>query len=121
MEDRRIRPFADWLVEQRRGLLHSELGDALNELLGAVVELGKPGTLTLTVHVKPAGVGDETVFVSDDVRVKKPEPERPAALFFVDDERNLSRENPRQLSFETLRAVEGGAGAEPKESTADAR
>lgn len=120
MDDRRIRPFADWLVEQRRGLLHAELGEGLNELLDAVVELGKPGTLTLTVHVKPAGVGDETVFVSDAVKVNKPQADRPAALFFVDDERNLSRENPRQLSFETLRAVDD-AGAEPKEPVADAR
>lgn len=117
--DRRIRPFADWLLEQRRGTLHAELGDGLNELLDAVVEHNKGGTLTLVVHVKPAGVGDETVFVSDEVKVKKPVGDRPATLFFVDDDRNLTRENPRQLSFETLRSVDG-AGSE-QEVASDAR
>lgn len=115
--DRRVRPFADFLLEQRRGLLHHELSEGLNELLEAVLEHGKNGSLTLTVTVKPAGAGDMTVFVTDDVKVKKPEGDRPASLFFVDDDRNLTRENPRQMSFESLREVpKPDDAADPKET-----
>lgn len=92
--DRQIRPFADWLAEQRGGVAASEASEALNELLEAVMEHGKAGDLTLVVHVKPAGTG--AVFVVDEIRLKKPQPEKAAALYFVDDDHNLSRHDPRQ-------------------------
>jgi hypothetical protein len=115
-DDRQIRPFADWLLEQRRGLLHAELGEALNGLLDAVIEHHKGGSLTLTVSVKPAGDNDLTVFITDEVKVKKPEPGRPAALFFVDDDKNPRRENPRQQSFASLREVPGASDTSPQEA-----
>lgn len=89
------RPFTQWLQEQRGGNLHGELSEQLQQLVQAVTEHGKNGSLTLVVHVKPAGNG-VNLLVSDDVKVKAPQPERPVALFFADDEGNLSRRDPRQ-------------------------
>lgn len=105
--DRTARPFADWLIEQRGGRLHAEVTTALGELLDAVIEHDKGGSLTIVIRVRPAGsgVGAGTVFVTDDVVVKAPSGERPAALFYVDDDRNLTRHDPRQQSFDSLREV----------------
>jgi len=90
-----VKPFAQFLQEQRNGNLHSELSEKLQELVAAVIEHDKGGTLTLTVSVKPAGNGINLV-VSDDVKCKAPEADRPVALFYADSAGNLSRRDPRQ-------------------------
>jgi hypothetical protein len=99
-----LRPFSAWLVEQRNGALHAELSESLQALVTACEEHGKPGELMLKVKIKPADDG-ATMFVSDDVALKAPAADRPAALYFVDPAKNLTRQDPRQLSFETLREV----------------
>lgn len=99
-DDRTIRPFAEWLKEQRSGLAASELSEKLAELVEAVTTHGKTGTLTLRIKVAPAGkVGMGTVFVSDDITLKAPEGERPDSIFFVDGDFGLIRNDPRQLSL----------------------
>ncbi len=96
MEGRK--PFAAFLQEQRRGGLHGELTDRLAEVVQAVQEHGKPGSLTLKLSIKPNGDGT-TMTVSDDISCKTPEPERGAAIFFADDDGNLLRHDPRQLEI----------------------
>lgn len=91
------KPFGQFLLEQRDGGLHSELSEALQTLVAAVAEHGKAGALTLTVRVAPiknAMFGQ--LVITDDVKVKAPEGERGASLFFEDGNGNLSRSNPRQ-------------------------
>jgi hypothetical protein len=90
------RPFADFLLELRRGAAHDELTEALRGLVAAVAEHGKPGDLTFVLKIKPASSGAETVFVTDEVRVKPPKGERPESLYFTDDEGTLTRSDPRQ-------------------------
>lgn len=43
--------------------------------------------------------------MSDEIKLKLPEFDREASLFFADDDRNLVRTDPRQLTFESLREV----------------
>lgn len=89
------RPFAAWLQEQRNGLLHSELSERLADLVAAIAEHEKGGTLTLTLAIKPSKVYG-AVEVEDTVKVKAPEADRDAGLFFADSHGNLSRRDPRQ-------------------------
>ncbi len=91
-----VRPFAEWLHEQRKGGCHAELSDALNEVNRAVRETGRAGKLTLTISIKPAGKDGRNVLVSDEVKVTKPRFESEEALFFMDKNGNLSRDNPDQ-------------------------
>jgi hypothetical protein len=51
---RTVRPFADLRREHRKGDLHAELGERLNELVEAVQTTGKGGALALVINVKPA-------------------------------------------------------------------
>lgn len=101
-EEPKVRPFNDWLNDQRRGSTHEDLSKALNDVVAGVVEHGKAGELALKIKVKPGG--DGTVSVTDELVVKVPEPNRAASMYFVDDEANLHREDPRQTKLD-LREV----------------
>lgn len=90
------KPFTQFFIEQRQGALHAEMSEKLQALVAAVEEHGKSGTLTLTIRVTPTATGANTFFIADDVKVKAPEPDRGASLFFSDGEGNLSRSDPRQ-------------------------
>jgi hypothetical protein len=117
-DGRHVRPFAEFLQQQRRGLLHGELSDGLHDLLQAVKDTGKAGSLTFQIKVKPAAKGNaEQVLISDLVSVKKPAVERPESIFFLDDNGNLTRQDPRQQEL-PLKVVER---AEPTEAKAVSR
>lgn len=97
---RHARPFAEFLHEQRNGHAAVELSEALNELIDAVAEFGKSGSLTFTVKLTPAGSGDvKSVLVSDVITVKAPTGARAESVFFVDSDRNLTRQNPMSPSL----------------------
>jgi hypothetical protein len=102
------KPFAAFLQEQRRGGLHGELSEALQELVRAVEEHRKGGSLTLTLSVKPNG--DGVVVVTDKVAVKLPEGEKGSSIFFVDDG-NLVRNDPRQTTIDDAVAERRAARA----------
>lgn len=94
-EDRARKPFAAFLQEQRNGGLHGELSDAISEVVAAALEHGKKGQLVLTIDVKPNADG-ATVLITDKIKATVPEPNRGAAIWFVDGDGNLSRRNPAQ-------------------------
>ncbi|WP_037576720.1 hypothetical protein [Phaeacidiphilus oryzae] len=105
-DEARVRPFADFLIEQAGGRTHTELSEQLHDLISAVTATGKGGALTLRVEVKPLTPGDATTLtVTDKVTVKIPQGDRPKSVFFVTGDGNLSRNDPRQLAFESLREV----------------
>lgn len=97
--DGRTRPFADVLSDLDRGHVHTELSEQLQALIARVVETGKPGSLTLQIGVKPMPKTDGQVIVSNKIAVKRPESDRRDAIFFVDDENNLTRDDPRQQAL----------------------
>lgn len=101
------KPFAQFVQEQRNGGLHGELSDALAELVTAVSEHGKKGSLVLTVGVALNKDG-VTVTVTDKLKLSLPEGDRGAAIFYVDEHGNLSRRNPAQTEL-PLREVPGRA------------
>ncbi|WP_064745366.1 hypothetical protein [Pseudonocardia acaciae] len=104
--------FASFLCTHSRGRSEKELSAHLRELVAAVQDTGKPGALTYTLTLKPTPRAEHALLVSDQIKVKSPEYERPASIFFADEQHNLVRSDPRQLSFEQAFAHE----ANPQES-----
>lgn len=91
--------FAVFLMALGKGRVYRELCQRLQELTAAVTDTGKPGTLTLTIGIKPQSNTD-AVTVSDKVTVKAPALDRPNSIFFVDeDNHHLVRDNPQQQSM----------------------
>lgn len=101
------RPFATWLLEQSGGKTHEELSDALYDLVARVRDTGKKGTVSLTVTVGPLKGDVDVLIVSDEIKLRLPEHDRKASLFYPDREGNLTRRDPNQLTFDGLRELDG--------------
>lgn len=93
----RVRPLADVLAELNGGRAHATASEQLHQLVTAVRETGKGGSLTVQITVKPAAKGDgSTVLVTAVSKTKRPEAEAQASVFFVTADDNLTRDNPQQ-------------------------
>lgn len=103
-----VRPFSDWIREQAGGKSHDELSDALFDLVQKVRDTGKSGSVVYTIKVGPMKGDKDVLVVSDEIKLKLPEHDRKASLFYTDKVGNLTRQDPHQLAFESLREVEGG-------------
>lgn len=103
------RPFADWLREQAGGKSHDELSDALFDLVQKVKDTRKAGTLTYTIKVGLLKGDNDVLLIHDEIKLRPPEHDRKPSMFYTDKHGNLSRNNPDQLSFDSLREVPAGA------------
>jgi len=99
-----IRPFIDTLRDIEYGHLLEELADVQQEVVDAVMETGKKGQITITLNYNPEGQGQVTI--ATDLKKKIPALPRGKSLFFVTPDRNLSRQDPRQMEISGLRKVE---------------
>ena len=99
------RDFAAFLVETSAGRTHAELSEALRDLVAKVVDTGKAGTLGLTVKVAPMKGDPSTLVVTDEIRLKLPEHDRKASVFWPDKDGNLVRNDPNQRSIFNLAEV----------------
>lgn len=89
--------FPKSLYEIDNGATVAEFAAALQKLTASVREVGKSGSLTLTVKVAPASKGaTDVVTVQSQVRAKLPEAERRIAIFYVTDDNQLVRNDPKQ-------------------------
>lgn len=107
-----VRGFSDWLKEQSGGRSHDELSEGLHDLVARVKDTGKKGSLQFTVTVAPFDKHDDApLVVTDEIRLRLPEHDRKASMFFADANGNLTRTDPNQLSFESLQEVPPPANA----------
>lgn len=88
------RAFTHYLIELEDGVFHQDLSHAMRDLLQAIQDTGKGGTLTLNLKLRPAA--DGTITSESDFKVTAPKGKRRQTLHFVTPELNLVRSNPRQ-------------------------
>lgn len=112
-----VRPFAAVLQEIRKGNLHAELSLAVQEVVRAVKDTNKAGSVTLTLQIKPLKDNPDVLTVLDDVKVKRPVETRKPSIYFGDDEGNLTRSDPRQDPIPGVRL----AGTNERNSTTQTR
>ena len=84
----------------------------MRDLIQKVKDTGRKGSVTLTITVEPMKKDDRMVVVSDSLKLRLPEHDRPAAVWFVDRDGNLARNDPDQLTFESLKEVPPPAGVD---------
>lgn len=113
--------FATMLNELRSGTAADELSEKLSELVAAVREAGKTGTLTFKLKVAPWQTGDGSkLSITDTISIAPPRMATPATLFFSDEENQLQRNDPNQRELE-LKTVEMTPKAVVKEVHAVAK
>jgi hypothetical protein len=100
-----MRLITDTMRDIKKGRLVEEATAALAEVVRSVDELQKPGSITITLTVKP-GDGNEKTIVAM-LAIKKPAREIPPAIFFSDADGDLHREDPaqREMEFERVGAT----------------
>ena len=118
-EGRRTRPFADFLAEHNNGHGHAKSSELLQELVSAVVDTGKKGTMTITVSIEPMKNAENgTLLTQVTATAKIPTLPVKAAIFYADEDNNLVRQDPRQLTFDSLKEVAAKDPAELKDAPA---
>jgi hypothetical protein len=91
-----VRPFAAVLTELAKGQIHERASELLHELVQAVIEHEKKGSITVKIEVAPIAKHDTSVLVVTGDVESRPPKTPPANAFFVDDTGNLSRRDPKQ-------------------------
>ena len=94
--------FAAFLVGHLGGRTHEEIGTELHQLLEAVKAHGKKGSLTITVVIEPPsnGVEGAPLPIGIEYAAKAPKAAAPKNLYFLDDEGNPTRQDPRQMALD---------------------
>lgn len=89
--------FASALVQIDKGRLAGTASRELTELIKAVRETNRPGSITVTLKISPdRGSGGERVMVAGAVATKKPAFEPRTSIFFLDEDGGLHRDDPKQ-------------------------
>lgn len=94
-----IRPFSAVLQDLNGGQLADKLAVQVQELVAAVRDRGKKGTLTLRLEVAPRKGNIDALNVTARADLKLPEGEPMEAVFFADSSGNLLRDDPRQTAL----------------------
>lgn len=89
-----IRPITDTLRHLEAGCLVDEASEKLSELVKAVDQTGKAGSITIKLSLRKATAG--ALAVTGAVTLKKPAEQPVEALLFATPEGNLLTEDPRQ-------------------------
>lgn len=92
--------FISIFTDLRNGRAHIDVSRQLSELIEAVVELKKKGTLTLQLTITPSAVHESGRLADTQLswtcKIKKPEATTGGTTFFVTEDGKLSRVDPDQ-------------------------
>jgi len=91
-----MRPITDVLREMRGGKAVVQASEMLSEIVRAVDETGKSGSVTITITVEPEKGGGSQKTLSVDMKMKKPTTALQPAIFFSDSDGDLHRSDPEQ-------------------------
>ncbi|MBB3040175.1 hypothetical protein [Hoyosella altamirensis] len=90
--------FAAVLLQHAKGRAHVEISRLMSEVIEAVTETGKPGSVAITLTFTPDKDQPNLIKIQDKVAHKKPvEPRR--SVWFADDDNSLHRNDPHQASL----------------------
>jgi hypothetical protein len=107
------RAFINVLNNHEGGSVVSDVSAAMKNVMSAVALTGKAGVVTLTMNIKPAskGLGGALTF-TPVIKSKVPTLEPAASIFYVDDDCNPVRDDPRQakLNLKVVESAPASAG-----------
>lgn len=99
--------FISMLTEMGSGATLAHINSKFHELNESVKGTLAKGKIIITVDIEPGktemGGNLVTVSASVDVKLKKPELALGESIFFIDDDCNLSRNDPRQEKLFEMR------------------
>ncbi|CAM5591447.1 hypothetical protein [Streptomyces purpurascens] len=114
-------PVAAFLASHLNGRTDDELSTEFHTLLDAVRTHGKKGSMTITIVVDPPanGVDSAPMPIGVESAVKAPKPTPVKSLYFLDDEGQPVRDDPRQMAPGLYRSTDGTTEFRMPENTTD--
>ena len=108
-----MKAFSLFLVELNDGSTHSGLTADLMDLLQAVKNTGRTGSMTLKIKIASASKGGnevDKITIVADRKLELPKPEQPQDFFWLTDEAEPTRQHPRQhaLDLRDAQDLRGG-------------
>lgn len=105
--------FSQQISYLNRGALDSECSEALAELIKAVRDTGKKGSITLTLNCSMLNTRDENALrISADVKTSIPKLDRAETIMFSTADGDLLRDDPKQVQMD-LRVIDTQPAAAP--------
>ena len=108
-----MKAFGLFLVDLNDGSTHAGLTGDLAELLQAVKNTGRTGSMTLKIKVsngsKASGDVDRIIIVAER-KLELPKPEQPQDFFWLTDEAEPTRQHPRQHALDLRNAGDERGG-----------
>lgn len=97
--------FLDFIATHRKGALNLDATESLDELVHSVMDIGKAGTLTLTITVEPIESDtDVIVGLTDEVKIRPPKRKGTPGLYYAQtDDGQIGRDAPQQSIFDELK------------------
>jgi hypothetical protein len=103
------RPITDVLRDHDKGSAVHQATEELAQLVEAVTNESKAGTLTIKITVAPNKKSKEVILFGVETKLSKPKQTAPLSVFFTDENGGLHRRDPRQA--EIFQAAPGGIPA----------
>ena len=97
MDEREM--FNVWIERHARGSLNDEATAAISDVVKAVTDLEKKGSVVIEVIIEPAGSGGRSVAVGGRVVAKPPQPSPQLGVYYPDERGSLHRDDPFQRSL----------------------
>ena len=91
------------LLDMRAGRVVQDINEKFNSVLAAVLDTGSKGSVTIELKIEPGQMGTGgmvlEVELSHSIKLKKPEHQIGKAIFFVNKEGVLTRDDPEQAAM----------------------
>lgn len=96
--------FVEFVMTHRKGAMNLDVTEALDELVKAVTEIGKTGTLTLTITVSTIESDTDVILgIADEVKVRPPKRKGDPGLFYLQSpDGQIGRNAPQQSIYDHL-------------------
>jgi hypothetical protein len=95
--------FYQLLIEMRSGRVLQDINQKFNTVLAAVLDTGSKGKVTIDLNIEPGRMGAGgavlEIELSHNIKMKTPEHDIGKAVFFVNKQGVLTREDPEQTAL----------------------
>lgn len=102
------------VVADARGNVLSTASGELRQLIEAIKETGKKGSITLTLAITPEDGDNDAISIDTTIKVTAPKRPNPKSIFFIDKDNGLSRQDPRQAEMFAERQRQGVASLQDR-------
>lgn len=113
--------FSFTVATMRSGAADEAASVALKKLVEAVEATGGKGSVTLQLAIAPMKDGDGELEVKAKIKLTLPSVDIKTAIMYADEDFNLSRANPKQLSMLTEGNDRGTSKIQPHSEEAMSR